>query len=34
MARIEEIELPYTQTEEGIQVTDPAQNSILFMEVK
>jgi catechol 2,3-dioxygenase len=30
MARIEEIELPYNQTEEGILVKDPAQNSVLF----
>lgn len=34
LARIEEIELPYTQTEEGIQVSDPARNNILFMEAK
>lgn len=30
LARIEEIELPYNQTEEGIQVKDPAQNGVLF----
>ena len=30
LARIEEIELPYNQTEEGILVKDPAQNGVLF----
>lgn len=30
LARIEEVELPYTQTDEGILVTDPAQNNVLF----
>ena len=30
LARIEEIELPYNQTDEGILVSDPAQNSVLF----
>lgn len=31
LARLEEIEMPYNQTEEGILVSDPAQNNILFM---
>jgi len=30
LARIEEVEMPYNQTDEGILVTDPAQNSVLF----
>jgi len=30
LVRIEAIELPYQQTEEGILVTDPAQNGVLF----
>lgn len=34
LARIEENELPYNQTEEGILVTDPSQNNILFMVAK
>jgi catechol 2,3-dioxygenase len=34
LRRIEEIELPYNQTEEGILVTDPAGINVLFMEAK
>ena len=34
LARIEEIEMPYNQTEEGIMVKDPAQNNMLFMVAK
>jgi len=34
LARVEEIELPYNQTEEGILVADPAQNNVLFMVTK
>ena len=30
LVRIEAIELPYQQTDEGILVTDPAQNGVLF----
>lgn len=30
LARIEEVEMPYNQTNEGILVTDPAQNSVQF----
>ncbi|MEP0806385.1 MAG: VOC family protein [Chloroflexota bacterium] len=30
LARVEELELPYNQTEEGILLTDPAQNAVLF----
>ena len=30
LARIEEVEMPYNQTNEGILVVDPAQNSVLF----
>ena len=33
-ARIEEIELPYDQTDEGIQVIDPSQNTMLFIDAK
>ena len=31
LARIEEIELPYNQTDEGILVSDPAHNNVVFM---
>jgi len=34
LARIEEIELPYNQTDEGILMSDPAQNNILFEVAK
>ena len=34
LTRIEEIELPYNQTDEGIVVSDPAQNNLLFMVAK
>jgi len=34
LARIEEIELPYNQKEEGILVTDPAGIDVLFIEAK
>jgi catechol 2,3-dioxygenase len=34
LARIEEVELAHNQTEEGILVTDPSQNNILFIEAK
>jgi len=34
LARIKEVEMPYKRTEEGIVVSDPAQNNILFMVVK
>jgi len=34
LARIAEIEMPYTQTEEGIQMSDPSRNNILFMVAK
>jgi len=34
LARIGEIGLPHNQTEEGILVTGPAQNSVLFMVAK
>ncbi len=30
LERIEEVEMPYNQNNEGILVTDPAQNSVLF----
>lgn len=30
LARVEELELPYNQTEEGILLTDPAGNALLF----
>ncbi len=30
LARVEELNLPYNQTEEGIILTDPAQNAVLF----
>ncbi len=30
LARVEQLELPYNQTEEGILLTDPSQNAVLF----
>jgi catechol 2,3-dioxygenase len=30
LARVAELELPYNQTEEGILLTDPSQNTVLF----
>ncbi|MFZ5888135.1 MAG: VOC family protein [Chloroflexota bacterium] len=32
LARVEELELPYNQTEEGILLTDPAHNAVLFQK--
>jgi len=34
LVRIEEIDLPYNQTDEGIIMSDPAQNNILFKVAK
>jgi catechol 2,3-dioxygenase len=30
LARIEEVEIPYNQTDEGILITDPSRNDVLF----
>jgi catechol 2,3-dioxygenase len=32
LARIEEVELPYNMTDEGILISDPSENSVLFIK--